>query len=259
MDIRNVEVFKMKGDKKAFQDTNKMWNNERYNSPFLWGYVSQLIGKTDFKSKEEWLEFYYKSGEERLKKISNLPSKWRDEITKFTSITPDVPKWVLSFNYNYGRTEAECKQMAALMFEKRISKMRLNITEDDWEHMVIYRVLGETWNGVIAREKNTAANIQKKIPVQLCKVSGEDDYKYGIDYEVYHDDSLICALQVKPKSYLNGNSEYIMTAKMANKKKNDTYTEEKKIPVLYVYSEHNGRVSNAEVLNEIMKLTKKDA
>lgn len=260
MTVKSVELFKMQGNRRAFQATNKMWNTERFNSPFLWGYVSQLIGKKDFKSKEEWLEFYYQSGEERLRKISSLPSKWRDPLTKFTTMVPkDLPKWVLNFNYQYGRTEEECKIMAAQMFDKRVKYLRLGINEEEWDHMVYHRIFGETWNGIVAREKNTAANIEKKLPVNLMKVDGERDYKYGIDYEVFQEGKLVCALQVKPKSYLNGKSDAILTAKKANKNKNRLYTEETGIPVLYVYSEHDGRVSNSEVLNQITELLKKEA
>lgn len=257
--MTKVDLFTMDGDKKAFQATNKMWNAERYNDPYLWGYVSQLVDKKDFKTKDEWLDYYYQSGEERLNKIKNLPREWREQLTKFTTMIPDLPKWVLNYNYQYGRTEAECKEMASKMFDKRVKYLRLGINEDEWEHMVYHRVFGETWNGIVAREKNTAIVIENKFPnMVLKKISGEDDYKFAIDYEMYSSDKLLGAIQIKPRSYLNSKSDYILKAKRANEKKNKLYTEEKKVPVFYVYSEHNGRVTNPEVFVELENLLKKE-
>lgn len=259
MKVKNVELFEMKGNKKFFSSTNRMWNTERFNSPFLWGYVSQLIGEEEFKKKEDWLEYYFRSGEERLRQIKALPSKWRDVVTSYDTTPPkDTPKWVLNLNHSYGRTEEECKKMAKMMYEKRVKNIKPKISEEEWEHMVFYRVFGETWNGVVAREKSTAASIQQVLPIELRKVKGSLDYKYAIDYEVYVEDTLLCALQVKPKSYLYGNSQALVTAKEANKIKNIQYRKKTGKPVLYVYSEHNGEVSNTSVLEEINNLIKEN-
>lgn len=252
MVIDKIKTFKLKGDAKKFQSTNLLWNQVRFNSPFLWGYISQLATKKDFKERKEWLDYYFKSGEERLEKISKLPKDVQHKLLNFSVDPPkDLTKEQLSLNYNYGRTKKECVEMSEIMYEL-IKDQIPDISFEEWRSMVSHRTLGETWNGVVARERNTATVLEESIPIKLTKTSGQDDYAYAIDYELMSKDRLIGAVQIKPISYLK--SSQMSKAKKANLEKNKKYTQKKNVPVLYVYSEHDGTILNPEIIGEIQQL-----
>lgn len=217
-----------------FRSTNAIWNEMKLNSPMSVGYVTNLIESRTFTSKEEWRDFYYASGQERL------------DCLKTKGYSKD-------YHLNYGRTEEELKTYGKQMFDEIQRRGNtLNITLAECVFMVKFRVMGETWNGVIMREKNTIDTLEKQFPtLTFLKVDGADDYKYAIDYEVYFGETLISAIQIKPLSYEKGNSPEIMKAKYANKAKNELYVEEKNVPVHYVYSKIDGTILNPEIISRI--------
>ena len=86
--------------------------------------------------------------------------------------------------------------------------------------------------------------------IPLDTDDGDFDYKYGVDYEVYKSNKLICALQIKPKSYLSHN-HYIEKARTANLSKNKAYLEAFGIPVYNVISKLDGTVINKVVLHKL--------
>jgi hypothetical protein len=226
-----MELFQNAIEIKKFRFTNAIWNALKLNSPMNVGYVTNLIESRTFCTKEEWREFYYESGKKRL------------QLERQNGFSKDL-------NQNYGRTEDELRISGKKLFaELERQGNPLNITLAECVFMVKYRVIGETWNGVIMREKNTVKNLGKLFPNYLFKkVDGEIDYKYGIDYEVYIKDQLVCALQIKPMSYEKGISPEIMKAKNANRAKNELYLKEKGVSVFYVYSKVDGTLINQEIL-----------
>ncbi|MFF2531368.1 MjaI family restriction endonuclease [Brevibacillus sp. NPDC058079] len=230
-----MDLFHNQIDAKKFRSTNAMWNAMKMNSPMSVGYVTNLIESRSFSAKEEWRDYYYESGRERLILIEKNGS------------TKDL-------HLNYGRTEEELKKLGEKMYaelEKRGNL--LGITLAECVYMVKYRVMGETWNGVVMREKNTIQKLENFFPTfSFCKVDGAIDYKYAIDYEVFHGSILVCALQIKPLSYEKGSSPEILKAKFGNKAKNELYEKEKGVPVFYVYSKIDGAVLNQEVIEKLM-------
>lgn len=217
-----------------FRSTNAIWNEMKLNSPMSVGYVTNLIESRSFETKEEWRDFYYESGKQRLELLKNKG-------------------YNKEFSLNFGRTEEELREYGKKMFlEIQRRGNPLQITLPECVFMVKYRVMGETWNGVIMREKNTVETLYRYLPMlSFVKVDGEADYKYGIDYEVYQGTQLVCAIQIKPLSYEKGSSPEILKAKHANKTKNELYMNEKGVPVHYIYSKIDGSVINADIVSKI--------
>lgn len=249
-----MELFVNETNVAKFKSTNYIWNQLRLNSPWSIGYVSTLIESEDFKLKEEWKELYYRSGEERLKKIEELcTSEEKEALLDFKKSNLSLPKELKELNFFYGRTKRELEERGAYMYQKIVENGNpAKITLNESIYMVEFRVMGETWNGIVARERNTVKTMEASFPsLSFKKTEGERDYKYGIDYELFEKEELICAVQIKPMSYKKGFSREIVKAKKANEFKNGKYKEKYNADVLYVYANSKGDITNDEVLMAI--------
>lgn len=237
-----MDLFQNKIDPKKFRYTNALWNELQLNHPMSVGYVTTLIESKNFQTKEEWRDFYYRSGQTRL------------ALAKEKGITlASNNSQAKALNGNYGRTEEELRIKGRIMYEALQERGNpLQITLAECVYMVKFRVMGETWNGVIMRERNTIKTLQQHFPhCTFRKVSGEDDFRYAIDYEIYLHNTLMCAVQIKPLSYQKGFSQEIQKAKKANNLKNKHYTDKFGKEVLYVYSNNKGDILNPEILQNI--------
>lgn len=254
-----MEIFKNIVNQQKFKSTNYIWNRLRLNNPWSIGYVSNLIESKTFNSKEEWKEFYYQSGEERLKLIENICSKEHKRALLDFTKSAQLPKEIKDLNLSFGRTEKELDERGQYMYEQIVEEGNpLKITLAECIYMVKYRVMAETWNGIIAREHNTVKAMEAQFPeITFRKSEGERDYSYGIDYELFENESLLCAVQIKPMSYQKGISREIIKAKKANEAKNLKYQEDYKADVLYVYSNSKGVINNQDVLEKIRAMTLK--
>lgn len=254
-----MEIFKNIVNQQKFKSTNYIWNRLRLNNPWSIGYVSNLIESKTFSSKEEWKEFYYQSGEERLRLIGNICSEEQKRaLMDFTKST-QLPKELKELNLSFGRTERELDERGQYMYEQIVEEGNpLKISLAECIYMVKYRVMAETWNGIIAREHNTVKNMEAQFPgITFKKSEGERDYSYGIDYELFDNESLLCAVQIKPMSYQKGISREIIKAKKANEAKNQKYKEDYNADVLYVYSNSKGIINNQDVLEKIRAMSLK--
>ncbi len=243
-------------DKSKFSRTNSPWNELMLNDPWSVGYVSSLIESRSFRNKEEWESFYYDSGKDRLKKMSTFSLKNQALLNNESLIRFEkerVHRFTQGFkelNWNYGRTKLEL-QLKGELLHGRIKDKYKDITLMDCQAAVRFRVICDTWNGIILREHNTIKKLQDRIKdLSFVKKDGDFDYQYGVDYEIYRSDRLICAIQIKPKSYLYNNS-YIEKARAANQNKNKAYTETFGKPVYDVISKHDGTVINEYVIEKL--------
>ena len=251
-----MKPFQNTLDKKKFRATNAPWNELTLNSPWSVGYVSSLIESESFKSKEDWEAFYYRSGEERNALLAKESAPIRNFMnfhilkkTKPENIKKTPPKYK-NLNFNYGRTKAQLAEKGAILFEK-MQENNSNISLEECIESVRFRVICETWNGIMIREKNTIEVLQSKFPNLIFeKTSGEFDHRYAVDYQVFKFEKRLCGIQIKPKSY-TFKTGYIQKAKAANRRKNELYSLEFKAPVLDVISKSSGEVLNDEVLVRI--------
>jgi hypothetical protein len=116
---------------------------------------------------------------------------------------------------------------------------------------VRFRVICETWNGIILRERNTIATLQRRFSnLEFRKASGEFDHAYAVDYEIFNEGTLVWAIQIKPRSY-TFDTPYLRQARNANRIKNESYHRAFGKPVFDVISQSNGTIVNLNVLQEI--------
>lgn len=252
-----MDEFILNIDKDKFRATNSAWNSLMLNSPWSVGYVTSLIETQAWSSKEEWANFYYESGEERIKLT---PPDYAQILNDFelirsnSSMISSLSSSLKNLNFNYGRTLSDLENKAKVLHENMITQS-INISFEDCLECVKFRIIGETWNGVIIREKNTIIFLQKLFPsIEFRKTTGDIDHAYAVDYELYKNDNLLAAIQIKPQSYATGYAHYLVAAREANRKKNLAYTSLNKVPVMDIISKSNGEILNPEVIQTLKKV-----
>ena len=250
-----MDEFVLGIDRDKFSSTNGMWNKLMLNDPWSVGYVSTLIELQSWQSKEEWEEFYYQSGEQRQALLGDN----RDLLDNFSLIRTDkaainkLPWDVKNLNTQYGRTREDLKRKAEVLYAS-IRNNGHGLTLEECEECVRFRVVCETWNGIILRENNTIGVLTDRFPMlSFEKTSGEIDHTYAVDFEVFRAGSLICGIQIKPQSY-TWNAPYIVKARTANKAKNAAYTKLMGVPVYDIISKTNGEIQSPKVLEQIESL-----
>ncbi len=246
--------FKLNIDEQKFRSTNSAWNKLKLNSPWSVGYVTTLIESKIFKIKEEWEEFYYESGEKRIQQLMKLPLNLQQILQNELNEVEKLDSEIKNLNFQYGRTQNELKHKGKILYEN-VKNNGFNLSEEECYECVRFRVICETWNGVIVRENNTIQTLINLFPtLEFKKTNGEVDYTYAVDYEVHKDKKLVMAIQIKPKSY-TWNMPYIKKARETNKYKNRLYTEKFSVPVIDVISKANGEVLNKEVLDYLKQFS----
>lgn len=251
-----MDIFKKDITDEQLRLTNKAWNDLKLNSPWSVGLVSRLMEQGDFKTKEEWEDFYYNSGSIRMEKIKELPLEYQVILLDpfAGSSMFKLPKEVRDLNLSYGRTKVELNKKGYILCGC-MQGMKVDINVDIAVKITHYRVVRETWNGIAAREKNTIEFLSKAIPEATFKnVDGHRDAKYAIDYEIYIGRKRLAGLQIKPKSYMDDSKDYIKDAMELNEDKNNKYTNKYGVGVIYAYSKISGELYNSEIIDEIMNL-----
>lgn len=105
------------------------------------------------------------------------------------------------------------------------------------KHYVYYRVIGQTWNGMI-NEWNVIGELSKHLEsVSFKKTDYLKDEKYFTDWEGYSNDrdELLFGVQVKPLTYYTMNSEYQLRSKENHRKQREKYCDLYKVPHFMVY------------------------
>lgn len=208
-----------------------------------------------WQSKEEWEDFYYRSGEQRHALLGDK----REILDDFSLIRTNkaavnsLPWDVKNLNTQYGRTREDLNKKAEVLYAA-VRNNGHGLTLEECEECVRFRVICETWNGIILRENNTIEVLTARFPtLSFEKTSGEIDHTYAVDFEVFRAGSLICGIQIKPQSYTWG-APYIAKARTANKAKNAAYTKLKGVPVFDIISKTNGEIQSPKVLEQINSL-----
>jgi hypothetical protein len=135
-------------------------------------------------------------------------------------------------------------------------KSDLNISLEECIECVRFRVICETWNGIIIREMNTIKQLTLIYDNKFTyKKTTDIDFEFAVDYEMYYKDKLICGLQIKPTSYLTSDFEYIRRAHRCNDEKNLKYQQKFGVPVITITSEMSG-IPTSHL--EMLKLNKFD-
>lgn len=248
-----MEIFKNPIEIKRFNSTNYLWNNLHLNIPWSVGYVTYLIAESEFDSKEEWENYYYESGAKRIEKLNCLEPEVQNMLNTFNLDERrryTIEKNIKRYNLYYGRTQIELEKKANILF-RNIKHNVHDITEEECFQIVRFRVICETWNGLVIREKNTLDKLVKLFPeVKFLKTTPEFDYRFAVDYEIEYNGQSICGLQIKPTSY-RGDRQYIEIVRRANARKNKEYFNKYGRAVYYIYSQKNGTITNPQILQQI--------
>lgn len=255
-----MDEFVLSIDKDKFRSTNAKWNELMLNDPWSVGYVSTLIEAANWKTKEEWEETYYASGKVRNDMINKMSSSlgYSKEFFNDTTVPHDKSKYyglswdVKNINTQKGRTKEDLKEKGKILYDA-VKDNGYDLTLDECIECVRFRVICETWNGIILRENNTIETLQRQFPeLRFEKADGEMDHSYAVDFQVFFKESnkLICAIQIKPKSYL-GNVPYIRKARTANANKYAAYKKKYGTDVVTVISTNKGEIINTDVINKI--------
>ncbi|MCC8410483.1 hypothetical protein LJ707_16190 [Mucilaginibacter sp. UR6-1] len=251
-----MDEFKLPIDVNKFRSTNQMWNDLMLNDPWSVGYVTSLIVIEEFTTKQDWESFYYKSGELRNSQIQRLSNEQQklvnDEqlVLKNKLRVKQLPWDLKNLNLHFGRTENQLRKKGELLYEA-VKNNGYALTSEDCFQSVRFRVIGETWNGVIVREINTIATLKRLLPqADFRKVDGEFDHKYAVDYEVFKDNNLVYGLQIKPESYTRS-APYINKARFANQQKNRQYSAEFGVPVYDIIAGSGGNIINQEIVRNL--------
>lgn len=255
-----MDVFENKVDYEKFKSTNQLWNEIGLSEGWSVGYVSQIIKSKKFHKKEEWYDFYFKSGQERLDLISKLPEQEKQKI--LNGKRKDYTGLNSNLNLYYGRTKAEIAQKGNILYNAIVKTGNpLDIKIWECQFIAFFRTVCETWNGIMIREINTKEKIENYFQgkgkfISLIDTSGKFDYSYAVDFELYYEGEILCGLQIKPKTYQNKKIGYINDAHNMNISKNEKYKNQYGRDVYYIYSDQNGFIHNHEILTEILSLVK---
>lgn len=258
-----MELFINHVPTKKFTATNEIWNNLRLNAPWSVGYVSYLINVKTFTKKQHWEEFYYQTGNERNYLLQHTAQEQstiqllNNELLSYKcpKRIANIPNKFRKLNLYYGRTKKQLVQKGKILYQEA-KKKGIEISLEESVLCVKFRVLGETWNGIIGREKNVQACLRKIFrKATFKKTTADFDHKYAVDLELYQQNKLICGLQIKPTSYM-GKAPYLQTARKANQKKNEQYQKKFGVVVLNILANVNGAIKNREVMEQVKLLLK---
>lgn len=246
-------------DTANFKITNKIWNDLSLNHAWSIGYLTYLCKQSGAKSFSQWEDFYFENGRDRLVKIQEL-SDCVQQVLLNRNIYKErkgdqvntLTQEQKSINTHMGRTLAELKSVARELYDGVKRRGLKYITLEDCENYTYIRVLDETWIG-IERELNTKKSLENMLDgYEVRDVPIEVDVKYAVDFEVYKEDNLVLAVQVKSHKYRANTSGVSYATKNMNSKKNEEYKKVTGVSVLNVYSEVSGKIYNSEEIDKYL-------
>lgn len=250
--------------KQEFHRTNQPWNELKLNTSWVIGSLNYLFKQSKATTWEQWQQFYIASGEERRLKLLSLDLQKQNVLNDIQipyqrkrHLIQQLSQEEEQLNTMYGRTNSDFEQIAKI-FQRELNKRNFipRLSRNELLDFVKIRVIDETFIG-FERERKTIEQLQKHLP-HLCfkDVTYEDDVNYAIDTEIFHDNQLICAVQVKSLSYMESQNKFIHSVKKMNRSKNEKYEQTYSVPVLYAFSDRDGIIHNGELFDEINNLCK---
>jgi len=254
--LMDQDIFVSAVSQEKMSSTNEFWNTMKLNNQWIVGQVSGIIQQKEFKNKEEWKDYYFNSGKKRLELISELEKRDKAALKsiELKDFYKTSSRTLHSLNTQHGRTEKELDEIGDVLYGAvRLTGNPLNISRYECRYMVKHRVIADTWNGLIKRERNTMKTLRAMFGkgYDVIKTDGDVDIRYEVDAEIYHEGKRVAGIQIKPQSYtkqFQGNqSTYDI-----NEKKNTNYEKTFGCPVFYVFSDISGRIHNADVFQEII-------
>ena len=243
-DIEKVENIRKKA--KFSKTNNNGWNARNkgggFNAPKNIGYVMRLIKDIRPATIQEWVEGYFRSGQQR-----NIADSKTD-----------------------GRTVTEIKELS-LAFKEECFRHGIKLSDEEAFDYSIIRVLYETYLGY-TREMNTINNLDKEmnkigygatadidsITFKRNEAEMEEehlDFDYAIDAFIIDDQrNAVAGIQIKSMKWKEGSVHpgVIMT----NHKKMEAFSESTGLPAYFIYSSTTGDIDEDSLMtlkNGLMK------
>lgn len=234
------------------QLTNNIWNSLGLNSRWNIGEISSLIKGKIFKTKQDWEDYYYSSGKDRLDRMKYYSTKAINEANSVIANYKDSE--MVDINSKYGRTKEDLYNKALFFqhFTAKDSNLSHLSVEDCFE-LIKKRVIDETWDGIVLRERNTIDKLSKLLPkFTFLETDSDKDCDYGVDYEIYYNKNLILGLQIKPESYKNGkDKDYLKKAWQINETKHSKYRKDFNRDIIYIFSDLDGTILDKTNINQL--------
>lgn len=229
------------------------------HDPWSVGHLATLIELKAFKTKEEWEVFYYQSGEQRESLLLRWDAPTQAMLQNESLIRTDRDfvyglSWNLkNLNTQFGRTRERLYHKGEILYG-HVRDNGYGLSLEECFQCVRFRVICETWNKAVEREKNTIKTLQAMFPhVVFQEVPDEVYHTYAIDFEAYVDGELRYALQVRPESYTD-NTTYLTNARQANSRKNQLYKARFGAPVYEIISDYEGNILYPDVLQNLQQV-----
>jgi hypothetical protein len=126
-----------------------------------------------------------------------------------------------------------------------------NLSEAVCYGYVKFRVLGQTWNGML-NEINLIEELKQEFPnIDFKKADYDLDENYFTDWQAYSNDKLFLGLQIKPITYMYMNTPYQNQAKLNHERQRTNYKEKFKVPHFLIYYDNGKLYEKQKVLNQI--------
>jgi len=126
-----------------------------------------------------------------------------------------------------------------------------NLSEAVCYDYVKFRVLGQTWNGML-NEISLIEELKQEFPnIDFKKADYDLDENYFTDWEAYSNDTLFLGLQIKPITYKYMSTPYQNQAKLNHERQRTNYKEKFKVPHFLIYYENGKLYEKQNVLNQI--------
>lgn len=203
----------------------------KLNSQSSVGNISYLIGQKDFKTSKEWIRYYLTTGEESFKGRS----EGSVDETLFGRTKQEVVKLVEKLYTNI--------QQDTYLIESEYPLLK-DITFKQCYDSFTFLILGHSWNGMIVRENNVIASLQREEYLDeytFEKSNPEQDLKYGIDIIVKKGSDIVAGIQVKPKKYLKHNMRISDYAKKQHANFIQYFGAKR---TAYIYADDNGVIDD---------------
>lgn len=221
-----------------FKEANQAWYDAKLSTRDKIGGVMNLLDEFSPQDKEEWINFYFNSGDYACDLKKNTTNKNK----------------VRNININHGKTLRELKELAEVF-----QKLLTGYTLTECFNYAFIHVIDEPYLGYEREIKSEKllSNFCANNGLILIKTNNYKDVVGGVDYEIKSlSDTLICGIQVKGINFKLANTDLAAQNTYALAQKHKEYKETVGVPVLFMYMDNYNNLANVTLFNEIKGLSK---
>ena len=225
----------------SFKNCNKAWYEGKFSTRENIGGVMKLLEDCKPSNKEEWINFYFNSGDKALVLKSSLKNY----------------KKINSINISHGKTIMEVLELA-----KQFHKLLNGYSLEECFNYAFIHIIDETYLGY-EREQKSAKLLDDFCAEHGLVLNDANNYKdivTGVDYEIKSlSGVLICGIQVKGVNAIYETTQLMVDNMNILKERNNQYMEETGANVLYMLMDNDNTLYNITLFDEIIEEAKNKA